>query len=406
MDYTNFDNFPVMTFAPFGPNLLPLVSLLSSSELVSSSQIGLSLNPLETNLVNLLVLDVCLFYVLGDIVGGALNEQLGGILSELFQRKEKCSKSFRKATRAGRFVAFWHHLWLCADPGSSPENSDGVLGEVSPASRTPFVRRLYMVAQEAKILATREILKELPLYPKTMSPSLRRFLLKAPRFVGGPKAERDFMNWALVYGQGVSLIPASLMPPGPRGFPCFRRSLGMGELGETGRERWRFWRIREDLSMVGRHTRTDAAYWECLRAGLAYSNNKHQSYSWRASRLRQRIAETMGPLPSVPEYRKEECRRERQDYFVDRYGSCLLQTTSPQPAKLPRPWVRAVDPRWSWSVSRSSPFETLNEMRSSVGIEAKPFREWYKAVISPSCREEINRYFGKRLLRLVCSKLS
>jgi hypothetical protein len=345
-----------------------------------------------------------------------LNEQLGGVLSELFQRKEKCSKSFRKATRAGRFVAFWHHLWLCAD--QLPPSCETPKG-VSSAARTPFIRRLHMVAQEANILATRELLRELPLYPKALSPSLKGFLKRAP----------ILRNEAIPWSCATSVLPSpfapeGVIPPGPRGGSSLRRSLGMGELGEVGKEKWRFWRVQEDALETARKdygasreesTPADKLSWA---AALTYSrHDEHRTELWQ-TRLRQRAAETMWPLSSVPPYKRGECRQEREDYFIERYGSCLLRTAQveasssalPQKGAEVRPWFRLVDPRWSWSVhgvSLSPLHVTSIRGQSLRKITATPQNfTWYRQAISPSCRGEINRHFGKRLLKFVCSNLS
>jgi hypothetical protein len=397
------------------------------------------LNPLETNLVNLLVLDACLFYVLGDIVRGTLDEQLGGVLSELFQRKEKYSKSFRRATRAGKFVAFWNNF--LSEPCLAAVQAYVAGGKLEDHGPTTFCLRLNLVAQRANILATRELLEKLPLYPKALSPSLKRFLARVPivswkppfnelspnplrRWEMGNLLLKDLGYWSPPHRGYPCETPEGLFPPGPQGNAFLRRSLGMGELGETGRERWRSWRIQGDALQTAREEEYGALCWPqgpiddlSFRAALMYSRCDERRVERWQSRFRKRISETRPLLSSVPHYRRSETWQKREDYFVEKYGPCLLRTTAtsltdphhtladgyevhihpPQDIRRVRPWFRLVDPKWSWSV---------HGVTSTCDTAIPQSFAWYRKAIAPSCREEINRYFGKRLLRFVCSNLS
>merc|ERR1712086_1189273 len=123
-----------------------------------SRGIGINLNLLEINLVNTLILDVGLFYVLGDVLGGLLNDRLKALLSELFQRKERYLVSFYKLVRAGKVVSF-----------SCVESWRIVYGE-----------SVIRMAIKAKILATSQLLKEFQPHVKTVSPGLKRFMNSVP----------------------------------------------------------------------------------------------------------------------------------------------------------------------------------------------------------------------------------
>lgn len=123
-----------------------------------SRGIGINLNLLEINLVNTLILDVGLFYVLGDVLGGLLNDRLRALLSELFQRKERYLTSFYKLVRAGKVVSF-----------SCVESWRIVYGE-----------SVMRMAAKTKILATSQLLKEFKPHVKTVSPILKTFISSLP----------------------------------------------------------------------------------------------------------------------------------------------------------------------------------------------------------------------------------
>jgi hypothetical protein len=123
-----------------------------------SRGIGINLNLLEINLVNTLILDVGLFYVLGDVLGGLLNDRLRALLSELFQRKERYLTSFYKLVRAGKVVSF-----------SCVESWRIVYGE-----------SVMRMAAKTKILATSQLLKEFKPHVKTVSPILKSFVSSLP----------------------------------------------------------------------------------------------------------------------------------------------------------------------------------------------------------------------------------
>lgn len=125
-----------------------------------SRGIGINLNLLEINLVNTVILDVGLFYVLGDVLGNLLNDRLRAILSELFQRKERYLTSFYKLVRAGKVVSF-----------SCVESWRIVYGE-----------SVLRMAAKAKILATSQLLKEFRPHVKAVSPGLRKLVENGPVF--------------------------------------------------------------------------------------------------------------------------------------------------------------------------------------------------------------------------------
>ena len=135
-----------------------IMSDITLNVFILARSIGLNLDLLESNLINLLILDIGLFYVLGDILEGLLNTRLRRILSELFRRKKKCSRSFRMTSRAGKFVSLHR----------------------SDTWQTVYGKSVKQMATKAKILAAKELFSNLPPYPKKLSPSLKKFLTTVP----------------------------------------------------------------------------------------------------------------------------------------------------------------------------------------------------------------------------------
>jgi hypothetical protein len=142
-----------------------------------SRGIGINLNLLEINLVNTLILDVGLFYVLGDVLGGLLNDRLRVLLSELFQRKEKYLTSFYKLVRAGKVVSF-----------SCVESWRIVYGE-----------SVMRMAAKTKILATLQLLEEFKPHVKNGLSDIKTFHEFCTRMF---KRRRDYQGRLLSYGVG------------------------------------------------------------------------------------------------------------------------------------------------------------------------------------------------------------
>ena len=123
-----------------------------------SRGIGINLNLLETNLVNTIILDVGLFYILGDVLEDLLNNRLRTILSELFQRKERHLTSYYKLVRAGKVVSF-----SCVE-----------------SWRVVYSKSTERMAIKAKVLATSQLLKEFHPHIKAASPRLKKLVEGCP----------------------------------------------------------------------------------------------------------------------------------------------------------------------------------------------------------------------------------
>jgi hypothetical protein len=444
-----------------------IMSDITLNVFILARGIGLNLDLLESNLINLLILDIGLFYVLGDVLEGLLNARLGGILSELFRRKEKCSRSFRMASRAGKFVSLYR----------------------SDTWQTVYGESVEQMATKAKILAAKELFSNLPPYPKKLSPSLKKFLTTVPivdeeewlfsrQSVAGLRPSEDLefpyaryrrifpvwfsyiegrdpsLNTGLPYrlpwrgkkrinlplggSSSESLLTVKLasggfnqtclLPPFPSRLLAGRRCRGLFT-PEDG---------PEDLSVLADksfeiagllHGRPDASTLNRLEGRLLTKSEEGVAHLFASHMDGQEKSQDIPPgihrgVKSTVAHRRLE--KSLKNYRRSKYGGSFLTKLVNRRYQIVAPWCRFVSPDWSLSVFRvgrnlfpqSKTILVVPDVRGqdlykpSLFPEGSPNELFIQRKFASSqpnygiMTQHTEDYFCKRLFDFMCSSLS
>ena len=431
-----------------------IMSDITLNVFILARSIGLNLDLLESNLINLLILDIGLFYVLGDILEGLLNTRLRRILSELFRRKKKCSRSFRMTSRAGKFVSLHR----------------------SDTWQTVYGKSVKQMATKAKILAAKELFSNLPPYPKKLSPSLKKFLTTVPiideeewlfsrQSVAGFRLYEDLK---FPYARYQRSYAAERM-----GLPAWwwGEKLVNLPLGGLSRERLitvkaasgvfrqtRMWPLFPARMLAGKecrgvfnstchtrdlstlsdksfeiagllHGRPNASTLNRLKGRLLTKSEKEVAHLFASHMNGQKKSQNIPPgiHRGVKSTVAHRClKKSLKDYRLSKYGGSFLTKSVNRRYQIVAPWCRFVSPDWSLSLFRVSRKLCLN----SGAVLVVPYvrrQDLYKPSLFPKgspnelfiqrkfassqpdygiMTQHTEDYFCKRLFDFMCSSLS
>lgn len=388
-----------------------------------SRGIGINLNLLEINLVNTVILDVGLFYVLGDVLGNLLNDRLRTILSGLFQRKERYLTSFYKLIRTGKVVSF-----------SCVESWRIVYGE-----------SVMRMAAKAKILATSQLLKEFRPHIKAASPCLKKLVENFPAYATGNSRAHD----------SVGMVSPSFEAEALR--DTLKRSIenGISDEKQFLRDYYRLYRVKfyfeevlecPSIKLKASPINPLVRYGEqCLEGlpspygnlvGLGPIRKREKAYRLTELARLQAVGMPAYKVLAMHADAKRGLLKEYSTYISDKFDTAFLErklTRNAWPYSLPSwhssaPWRRFVRPEWSLSVastlkaanrvywvcgerqvtSATAPV-TMRVIRPAVSNTPEPlpracFHETLVAFFLGDGR--VYEYFSGRLLSIVVSALS